>query len=157
MVDISAEVTKTFPTTEGKLAGDSTVDYVTQKATAITRAKRSLYAHRTIPANEAEIPEQAAYWIADQAVVFLIPVAIDWYMNHTRLSDSVEGATLSYHNTVATLERLRTELEANMVVNRQAATEACDTAWHEEDVPAVSVAGMAIDPLARAMSRGPLF
>ena len=59
-VDISAEVTRIWPTTETTLAADSDVDYATQKALAIAKAKRMLYGGTaTIPA-EADIPELAA-------------------------------------------------------------------------------------------------
>jgi hypothetical protein len=154
-VDIAAEVTRTWPTTEGVLsAAGSGVDYAGEKARALDRAKRTLYTTRPVPA-EDDIPETAAYWIADQAVVFLIPLAIDYYMNKQRLSDAKDGATVQYYDKTRQLRELRRELEVSLAANRQAALNALDDTVDEEDVPTVSTAGMAVDPLFRAMQRGP--
>jgi len=155
-VSIAAEVTRTWPTTEATLAADTTVDYAAEKDRAIARAKRDLYGTRTIPSNEVDIPDQAAYWIADQAVVHLLPLAVDYYMSKQRISDSKEGATITRYNKVRALQDLRSELEAGLVANRQAALEAIDSAVRGDDVPAVSTAGLAVDPLYRAMQRGPV-
>lgn len=154
-VDISAQVKSTFPTTETTLTADSDVDYAEQKTRAISRAKRKLYGTRTIPA-EADIPEMAGYWIADQAVVFLIPLAIDYYMNKQRISDSKEGMNITYHNKVNALQELKSQIEADLAADKQAALEAIDSSVRGDDVPAVSFNGMAADPLVRAMERGPL-
>lgn len=153
-VDVSAEVTRTWPTTETTLSADADVNYATQKGLAISRAERALYGSATVP-SESDIPEVAGYWIADQAVVFLIPLAKDYYMNKQRVSDAKEGATITYYDKVRALERLRTELEAALAGGRQAALDAIDGAEVADDVPAVSVAGLAVDPLARGMARGP--
>jgi len=155
-VDISAQVTSIFPTTENSLLADAAIDYAAEKVKAISRAKRQLYGSRTVPA-EADIPEVAAYWVSDQAAVYLIPLAIDWYMNKSRISDNKENMTITYHNAVTALEKLRDELAAALSLHKQDALEAIDTAVRGVDVPAVSVQGMAIDPLARAMARGPVF
>jgi hypothetical protein len=154
-VDISAEVTRTWPTTETKLADESDVDYATQKMLAIQRAKRALYGSGTVPEDEADIPEMAAYWIADQAVVFLVPLARSWYTHHTRVSDSKEGATITYHNALHMLGQLETELKASLAASKDDALDAISSSKVEDDVPAVSVAGLAVDPLRRAMQRGP--
>jgi hypothetical protein len=154
-VDISAEVTRTFPTTEATLSADDDVDYSAQKDRAISRAKRKLYGSRTVP-DDANIPEVAGYWIADQAVVFLIPLAIDYYMNKQRVSDAKEGMTVTYHNKVNALQDLRTELEASLAASKQDALEAIDSKVSGDAIPATSFNGMAIDPLVRAMERGPV-
>jgi len=155
-VDISGAVTATWPTTESTLTADSTVDYATQKTAMIAKAKRLLYGGTgTIPA-EANIPDLAAYWIADQACVLLIPLAIDYYMNKQRLSDAKEGATISYYDKVRTLKDLRTELEASLATDKPEALDVISASEVLDDIPAVSVAGLMIDPLQRAMERGPL-
>ena len=153
-VDVAAEVTRIWPTTETTLSADSDVDYATQKALAVARAKRMLYGGDTVP-NEVDIPEVAGYWIADQAVVYLVPLAKDYYMNKQRLSDSKEGATISYYDKVRALDQLKAELSASLSAGRQDALDAVSASAAEDDVPAVSVEGLAIDPLQRAMQRGP--
>jgi hypothetical protein len=154
-VDISAEITRTWPTTETKLSDDSDIDYATQKNLAISRAKRALYGNgATIPA-EADIPETAAYWIADKAVLFLIPTARSWYTHHTKRSDAKEGATITYHDALAMLDSLERELTTSLAAGKTDALDAISSAEVEDDVPAVSVAGLAVDPLERAMERGP--
>ena len=153
-VDISAEITRTWPSTATKLAAESDVDYATQKAKAIARAKRKLYGSATVP-TEADIPEIAAYWIADQAAVYLIPLARSWYTHHTKRSDSKEGATITYHDALGMLDRLEKELTAALAAGRTDALDAISSAEVEDDVPAVSAAGMLVDPVERAMERGP--
>lgn len=160
-VDIFAQVTAVWPATETILIADSdasdsaSVDYVTQKDMAIARAKRALYGGATIPTNETDIPEVAAYWIADQAVVYLIPLAKDYYQLKRRVSDSKENTTITYYNLITNLDKLRTELEAELAAGKSAALDAISSSEVDDDVPAVSVAGLMIDPLARAMGRGP--
>ena len=155
-VDISAEVTRIWPTTETTLAADSDVDYATQKTLAIAKAKRVLYGGTAVIPAEADIPELAAYWIADQTCVLLIPLAKDYYMSKQRLSDAKEGATITYYNKVQELEKLKQELDASLAGNKQDALDAISSATVTDDVPAVSSKGMMIDPLERAMMRGPL-
>ena len=155
-VDISAEVTRIWPTTETTLAADSDVDYATQKALALAKAKRLLYGGSAAIPAEADIPELAAYWIADQACVLLISLAKDYYMAKQRLSDAKEGATITYYNKVTELERLKQELDAALATGKPDALDAISSATVTDDVPAVSVDGLMIDPLDRAMKRGPL-
>lgn len=152
-VDISAEITRIWPTTEATLGADSDVDYSTQKDLAIARAKRQLYGTANVPSS---IPETASYWIADQACVYLVPLAIDYYMSKQRLSDSKEGATISYYDKVTALKDLKRELEGSLATNKQDALDAINSAKVTHDTPAVSVDGLMIDPLDRAMDRGPL-
>jgi hypothetical protein len=154
-VDVSAQVTSTWPSTEAKLGEDSGVDYATQKAKAIARAKRSLYGSGSVPSSESDIPEQAAYWIADQAVVYLIPLAKSWYIHNRKLSDSKEGATTSYYDAVRMLEQLKGELEAGLVRDKEDALTSISSARVDDDVPAVSHKGMIVDPVERAFYRGP--
>lgn len=154
-VDISALVTANWPTTEALLEADSDVSYTTHKATMIAKAKRKLYAAKSVPSSESDIPEQAGYWIADQATVFLIPLAISWFLENSRLSDAKEGATVSFHDRVDALRRFKTELEADLSKSLEQAQDAIDAQEVTENVPAVSHKGMAVDPLSRAMQRGP--
>lgn len=154
-VDISAAVTATWPTTETTLSGDTDVAYSTQKALAIARAKRVLYGNGVAIPAEGNIQETAAYWIADQSVVFLIPLARDYYMSKQRLSDSKESATISYYDKLRALNKLQAELEASLAKNRDSALDAISSSETEDAVPAVSRKGMAVDPLDRAMMRGP--
>jgi hypothetical protein len=155
-VDISAEVTRTWPSTEAKLGDDADIDYATQKSKAIARAKRALYGTGSVPSSESDIPELAAYWIADQAVVFLIPLAESWYVHNRKLSDAKEGATTSYYDAVSMLKQLKGELEASLARAKDDALSAISSAQVEDDVPAVSHKGMIVDPVERAVYRGPL-
>lgn len=153
-VDIGAQVTAVWPTTEVSLTADSDVSYAANKVLAIARAKRQLYQSVTVPA-EASIPEVAAYWVSDQAVVYLIPLAIDWYKNNARLSDAKEGATVTWYNRVEALENLRSQLEAELAQNLEAARLVISAQETTESVPSVSHKGMMVDPMDRAMKRGP--
>ncbi len=154
-VNISSLVTANWPTTEALLTGDSGLNYEVHKAALIDKAKRRLYQTKSVPSSESDIPEQAAYWIADRATVYLIPVGISWYLENTRLSENKEGATISFPDRVKALERLKTELEADLREGLEAAQNAIDAAEVSESTPAVDHDGMAVDPLSRAMMRGP--
>ena len=155
-VDISAEVTRIWPTTEGKLTAASELDYASEKARAVARAKRALYGGSgTIP-DETLIPDVAAYWIADQAVVYLIPLARDYYGLKRRLSDSKEGATITYPDMLKALDTLENQLTKSLQANKAEALDAISDTEALDDVPAVSVAGLLVDPVARAMGRGPM-
>jgi hypothetical protein len=154
-VDISTAVTNVWPRTESILTGgDGVSEYEAAKAAAIARAKRALYGTATVP-SEDDIPEVVADWIVDQAVVYLIPLAQDYYMTKRRVSDSKEGANITYYNILQQLDRLRGELEASLAANKQAALEAISSSTVDDAVPQVSTDGLAVDPLARAMTRGP--
>jgi hypothetical protein len=156
-VDISAHVTANFPTTEALLedASDGVSSYATHKANMIAKAKRKLYGAKSVPSSEDDIPERAGYWIADQATVYLIPLAKSWYMENTRLSDKMEDATISWHDRIAALSDLKAELEADLREGLEGAQDAIDAQEVSESVPEVSGKGMAVDPLDRAMRRGP--
>lgn len=153
-VDISAEITRNWPQTEAKLATEEDADYATQKAAAIGRAKTEAYGDLTVPA-EASIPDRVAYWIADRATIYLISVGKEYYAIQERKSTTKEGATVTHYDKVAMLEGLRRELE-----------EACNEGWatvqelvgasgEEDAIPAISTDGMYVDPVTRAMNRGP--
>lgn len=154
-VDISALVTANWPTTEALLSADSNLDYEVHKAVLVNKAKRRLYQAKSVPSSEDDIPERAAYWIADQATVYLIPVGISWYLENSRVSENKEGATITFHNRVQALKDLRTELEADLREGLEAAQGAIDAREVSESTPAVDHDGMAVDPLSRAMGRGP--
>lgn len=161
-VDISAEVTRNWPQTEGKLEASTELDYAAEKAKAIARAKRDAYGRQTVPSDESDIHEIVGYWVADKATIYLIPLAIEYYTIKEHLSTAKEGATLSHYDKVQALERLRGELEA-----------ACAKAWddvlslaqpivgdtdyvgqQQMNIPSVSTAGLIVQPLDRAMDRG---
>jgi hypothetical protein len=152
-VDISAQVTATWPTTEGLLTASETIEYNTQKTLAIARAKRDLYGTVTVPA-EASIPELAAYWIADRTIVLLIPVARDFYMQQ-RLSDAKENASINYYNKVAQLDKLKAELMASLQSSKQDVLDAISSPKDaDDDAPAVSAAGLMVDAVNNAYYRG---
>lgn len=153
-VDISAAVTSIWPTTEGILAGEAGVNYAAQKATMVERAKWDLYG--AAPPNEDDIPDSAAYWIADRAVVLLIPLARDHFMTKRSLSTSKDGATITHYNILNTLKELKAELEGSLAANRAAALGAVrGDADDEGYLPAVSTAGLLVDPVERSFKRGP--
>lgn len=153
-VDISSLVTANWPTTEALLAADGDVSYATHKASMIAKAKRRLYAAKSVP-SEADIPDQAAYWIADQATVYLIPLAKSWYVENSQLGENKDGANIEWHDRIAMLDGLKAELEAELREGLDQARDAIDAQEVTENVPAVSSKGMAVDPLSRAMQRGP--
>lgn len=153
---ISSRITRNFPITEGKLADSTDIDYAGLKADAITDAKRDLYSYGvTVPA-EADIPDVAQSWISDKATLYLIPVAIDFYMQ-TTTSISKENATTSYYDKVAALRQLEKELKADLAKNLEAAKDAINALDAPESVeasPSVSVDHLLLDPTARAYYRG---
>jgi len=153
-VDISACVTANWPATEALLEADSDISYATHKASMIAKAKRKLYAAKSVP-SESSIPEQAGYWIADQATVYLIPLAKSWYAENSQLSENKDGATISWHDRIAMLDGLKAELQAALNDGESGARDAISAREVAESVPEVSGKGMAVDPLNRAMKRGP--
>lgn len=156
-MSISSLVTAIFPTTEAILSGDSSLGYATHKAAAIARAKVVVYAaaNSTAPSDEGDIPDLALYAIADQAAVYLIPLAVDFYMVKHRQSDSKEGASISYYDKIGTLERLKDELTASVERAMPAVIGAISSGYVSvDDVPAVSVDGLIVNPDARAILRG---
>jgi len=154
---ISSRVTRNFPITEGKLADNSDIDYASLKADALADAKRALYGDGITIPDEDDIPDVAQSWIADKATLYLIPVAIDFYMQ-TMTSISKEGATISYHNKVDALRQLERELKAAIAANLENAKDAISASDAPESVdasPSVSVDGLLLDPTGRAFYRGP--
>lgn len=161
-VDISAEVSRNWPQTEGKLTAANELDYAAEKAKAIARAKRDAYGRQTVPSEESSIPEIVAYWVADKATIYLIPLAIEYYSLKEHLSTAQKEVTIAHYDKVAALQKLREELEA-----------ACARAWDgvlalaqpttgDEDrvgrqsmnIPSVSVDGLIVQPVERALNRG---
>ena len=144
---ISNRVTRTWPITEGKLRDSDDLDYAALKLSATTDAKRALYGDgATVPTDEDDIADVAQAWIADKAVLLLIPAAIDFYMQTVK-SISKEGATTSYHDKVAALHGLQAELEAACARNLNAAEDAINKSTAPEaldDTPEVSVDGLLI-------------
>jgi hypothetical protein len=154
-VDISALVTANWPTTEALLEADSDINYAVRKADVIARAKRSLYVGKSVPSSEDDIPEEAGYWIADKATVLLIRLARSWYAENSQLAENKDGANIEWHDRIAMLDGLKAELEAELRETLEYAQDAIDAQEVTENVPAVSSKGMAVDPLGRAMQRGP--
>lgn len=148
-----------FPVTDAKLADTEhgVSGYAAIRTGAVDRAKRDLYGVGvTVPA-EADIPDVAQYWIADKAVLYLIPVAIDFYMQ-TRISDSKENANISYYDKVQALRDLEAELKVNVARTLGDAQDAIDSGNAPEAIdsaPDVSVDGLLLDPTSRAWYRGP--
>ena len=155
-VSISEEITRTWPTTEGKLTAASEVDYATEKDKAIARAKRELYGGTASLPAEANVEDIAKYWIADRAVLFLIPLARDYYSLTRRLSDAKEGATTQFYDLLRALDALEDQLNRDVAQNKSDALDAIGATTVADDVPAVSSDGMMIDPMQAAMWRGPL-
>ena len=165
-VDISQAITDIWPVTEktilaAKTPGNPGVTdyygYATAKTNAIAKSKTNLYGDGvTVPA-EADIPEIAAYYIADQAVVYLISLAIDFYMVMHRLSTSKDDANFNSYDKAAELRQLRSELIADMAKVRDDVLDAINDTDAPEaysSSPAVSTDGMLIQPLQRARHRG---
>lgn len=161
-IDILAEITRNWPQTEGKLEASDDVDYTAEKVKAVARAKRNAYGRQTVPSDDDDIPEIVAYWIADKATIYLIPLAIEYYTVKEHRSIAKEGATIAHYDKVSTLQKLKEELEA-----------ACAKAWDEVlalaqplegdderigrqamNIPSVSVDGLLVKPLTRARNRG---
>jgi len=114
MATIAELVTYQIGTTENDMTQEgATIDYAALKANAISRAKVDLYYGSTIP-DEGDMSELEKYYLADCAVVFIIDSAIDWYKSMARLSDTKEGATISWYDRVDTLERMRRTLLARI-------------------------------------------
>jgi hypothetical protein len=156
-VAIAGEVTRNWPLTENKLAAESDIDYDKQKAAAIARAKIDVYGSSSaVPDRENDIPDVVAFWIADKATIYLIPLAQEYYATKERLSTTKEGATASHYDKLAMLEGLRRELEASCADSWEDVLDLVGSATDDaDDIPAVSTDGMVIDPLERAGIRGP--
>ncbi|HNT78499.1 MAG TPA: hypothetical protein PKH77_26095 [Anaerolineae bacterium] len=154
-MSLAALVTANFPITDAALTAYSAIDYASVKNGAIERAKRDLYGAGVSVPEEIAIPDVAQYWIADKATLYLIPAAVDYYMNQHRLSDSKENANFSYYDKVQALRDLEAELKAAIERNREAAEEAIRERTESiPETPAVSVRGLLLDPTGRAYRRG---
>ena len=151
-IDIDTQVTANWPKTETLLEADAEVEYSTQKAKAILRAKIDVYGSEAdIPAS---IPDKVAMWIADKATIYLIPLAKEHYAIERRRSESKQGATTTHYDLLAMLDGLKAELEEACALTHDEVM-ALAGAWTESDtVPAVSTDGMLVDPVARAVMRG---
>jgi len=155
-VNIADSITNNWPTTEGNLTDAGTeVGYATRKANAIARAKADLYGTLDIPTAEGDIPDVAAYWIADKACLYLIPVAQDHYALKRQRSNAMQNATITNYDLVAELERLAQRLEKRVAAGEDAALEAIlSQGTHKAgETPVVSAAGLIVDPLANAYRR----
>jgi len=154
-VDLNAAITANWPTTEGNLLAAPEVAYATQKAAAIARAQVDLYGALPVPA-EASIPNLAAYWIADQATLYLIPLAQDYYAVKRRQSEAIQGATITHYDLVSELDSLERKLAQRVAANRETALAAIASAERKlaGETPVVSTAGLLVDPLANAYRRG---
>lgn len=168
MATIAELITDTWPVTEKTIlaatdpaevvVGTDYFGYAAAKLRQIDRAKRTLYGEGTTVPSEDDIPEIARYWIADQAVVYLIKLAIDFYMVLYTRSDSKDEANFSYHDQIAALQDLREELEAGLLKDKDdvldaiGSTEAPDAF---ESAPAVSTDRLIVNPVTRAFRRGP--
>ena len=149
-------ITAEWATTEAKLAESVDFVYSTMKANAIERAKVELYGSLPVPAAEASIPDVARIWIADKALANLIPLGIDWYMQQ-RISETKRETTFSYTNRATVLSDLLDRVMGRIAENEATALEAISAASDRKDEdPVVSTVGMGIDPVARAMLRGPV-
>jgi hypothetical protein len=144
-----------WPTTDATLTADL-ADYAGMKSRAIDRAISELYGEN-LPAEEGDIPEVAKHWIADRATIYLVPAGVEHYAATTKLSESKQGATVTKHDLVAMLNTLKRELEEACKRNKEAALDAVDAATAPEQVkdsPAVSTAGLLVDPTVNAYRRG---
>ncbi|RKY13854.1 MAG: hypothetical protein DRP52_01640, partial [Planctomycetota bacterium] len=104
---------------------------------------------------EADIPDLVGEWIGDKATVILIAPAIDFIMfKYPASKSNRQGETIRYPDKVQNLKGLRDELEADLTRNRPQVSDIIGRAASPQAVPVVSVAGMMIDPMARAMGRG---
>jgi len=151
---ISQLISSQWPITENKLNDYTSINYETEKGRAIERAKRELFGSRSIPADEDDIAETARLWIADRALILLIPMGIDYYMQQV-LSDTKREETVSYYNKVSALQDLKNELLRRTQESKVEALEHESISETTKDTPAVSHAGKGVDPLTRAMARGP--
>lgn len=151
-VTISDEVRGNWPTTEANLIAAAEVGYAAQKARAIARATTDLYGATTVPTT---IPDAAAYWIADQACLYLIPLAKDYYATKRRRSEAIQGATVTHYDLVSELDSLERTLEQRVAAQREAALAAIASVGSHKagETPVVSTAGMLVDPLVNAYRR----
>jgi hypothetical protein len=153
-IDISQRITDNFPRTEALLLAEDDIDYPTAKANAIASAKRSAYGTATV-SSEADIPEIVAEWIGDQATVYLIPIAKEHYsLTRYRSKNNRQGENVSNYDLVRMLDSLKDELEAACASRWPKVEDLVGKSMLPRDLPEVSVAGMMLDPMARAQSRG---
>lgn len=141
MTTIADLVRDTWPTTEALLS-DKLTGYTEIKSQRIARATRDLYGVEA--PEEADMPEAARQWIADQTVVYLIPAARDFYMSKSRKSDSKDGATLSYYDKLGALNVLRRELMADLERTKPNVLALIGSSDEESEAPAISNDGMAL-------------
>lgn len=109
MATINNQITRTIPNVEGDLRTKYTSNpsYADIKNHALDRAKRDLYSRHSVEIQaEADMVELVMDWLCDQACVYILDAAIDFYKSQA-LSDSVDEHNLTYHDKVAACVRQR--------------------------------------------------
>ncbi len=91
-------------------ASGSGISYTSIKTNAANRVKADFFYGKTIP-EETSMADLVKYFLADCACIHLIDVAIDWYKSRERLSDSKEGATVTWYDRIDALVALRRRLQ----------------------------------------------
>ena len=112
-VTIAELITDTIPETE-RLLLDSTkgdTDYTNAKKRAIALATVRTYGSEVTEASITNL--EVREYIANLALYErIIPFAMDWIGHKTRLSDTKEGATITWHNLVDALSAKRDSIGA---------------------------------------------
>jgi hypothetical protein len=153
-VNIRSAITSNWPTTESVLiqAGEE-VGYAAQKHAAIERAKSDLYGDSEVPV-ESQIPTLAAYWIADKACLYLIPLARDYVGIKFRRDEKSGEASVSYYDLLSQLDSLEATLQKRVDDALEAAQAAIRVRSRRAgDTPVVSVSGLLVDPDYNARRR----
>jgi len=153
---IADMITAEWATTEAKLAESTDFTFSTIKDNAVERAKVELYGSLPVPAVETDIPEIARIWIADKSLQNLVPLGIDFYMQQTQTTTK-RDTTYTIPDRIRALQDLLDRIGHRLAANETAALDAISAVTDKQDEdPVVSVAGIGIDPVARAMRRGPV-
>lgn len=153
-IDIGQRITNTFPATEANLRADADIDYQQAKQDAVAEAKRKAYGRAAVPA-EADIPDVVGEWIADQATIRLIPLAKEHYsLKRARSRSNEQGENETWYDLLGMLDALKAELERECAERWPLVEDVIGRAAAPSNVPKVSVNGLILDPLARAVERG---
>ena len=153
-VEIGQRITDAWPKTEALLVAATDIDYETAKDNAISWAKREAYGSNTVP-DEADIPDMIAEWIADKAVIRLVPMAKEFYaLTRDRSKSNQQGEQRSSYDLLQMLDDLKAVLVAECASNWPKVEDLVGKSMSPQSSPSVSTDGLTIDPFTRALARG---
>jgi hypothetical protein len=135
-ISIANIITDRISETERILTADSNVDWANAKLRAIALAKLGLYGYEISEGSVGDA--RIIKYIGLKACLDLIPLAIDFYMEHETLSEGKQGESTAYYNRVAVLEGKLTRIKAEIASMKDEIEDLIDDSQLADSQPSVS-------------------